>query len=84
MKEQDVKLRIYGMSCEDCAVTISKGLRSHPGVSKVEISLREGIGKVTVDPETVSPGDLLKNEVFSRNSHYKATIIGQSSGVQDE
>ncbi len=75
MESQKVKLRIYGMTCEDCAITISKGLKTQDGVLEAEISLDEGMGKVTINSEKVSDKDLLKNPVLSGKSKYRATII---------
>lgn len=75
MKEKVVKLRIYGMSCDDCVVTVARGLMEQPGVLDAKVSLKEGTGKVKIDPEAVRPEDLLKNKVFSGSSHYKATLM---------
>lgn len=77
MQEERVKLRIYGMSCDDCAVTVKKGLMHQEGVLDVKISLEEGLGEVAFDPEKVRPEMLLKNNVFKKPSHYKATIADQ-------
>ncbi len=80
MEERKVKLRIYGMTCDDCVATLSRGLRSQNGVLDVKVSLKEGTGELVVDPERVKPEELLKNKVFSGPSHYRATIIDQSKG----
>ncbi|EQD36849.1 copper chaperone [mine drainage metagenome] len=75
MDKGNVKLRIYGMTCDDCVRSISDGLKKQPGVIDVKISLKEGCGEVKIDPAELKPLELLKNQVFSKNSHYKAILI---------
>lgn len=77
MPEKRVKLRIYGMTCDDCVRTVSSGLKKQDGVLDIRISLKDGIGEVVVDPEKVKAEELLKNKVFTKPSHYKATLIDQ-------
>ena len=77
MSEERVKLRIYGMTCDDCVNTVSRGLKNQDGVLDVKISLKDGTGGVEVDPVKVKPEELLKNRVFSKPSHYRATLIDQ-------
>ncbi len=77
MSEERVKLRIYGMTCDDCVNTVSRGLKNQDGVLDVKISLKDGTGEVEVDPVKVKPEELLKNRVFSKPSHYRATLIDQ-------
>jgi len=75
MNERNVKLRIYGMSCDDCVRTISKALKDQQGVMDVSISLKEGTGEVKIDSAELKQDEILRNQVFSRNSHYKAILI---------
>ena len=72
---QEVKLRIYGMTCEDCVATITRGLEEQPGVLDVNVSLKNGTGIVKVNLDEINPKDLLKNKVFVKPSHYKATLL---------
>lgn len=77
MPEERVKLRIYGMTCDDCINTVSNGLKNQDGVIDVKISLEHGTGEVEVDSEKVKPEELLKNRVFGELSHYRATLMDQ-------
>ncbi len=77
MKAGKAKLRIYGMTCDECVATVSRGLMAQNGVLDVGVSLNDGTGDVTIDLEKVNPEDLLKNRVFSKPSHYKATLMDQ-------
>ncbi len=77
MEVQKVRLRIYGMTCDDCAATISKSLKGEDGVLEVKVSLEDGLGEVAFNPERVKPADILKNKIFAKPSHYKATIDDQ-------
>lgn len=45
MESEKAKLRIYGMTCDDCVATVTRGLREQEGVLDVRVSLREGWGK---------------------------------------
>ncbi len=76
MEERKVKLRIYGMTCDDCVATVSHGLKNQDGVKDVRISLKDGTGEVDVDSE-VKPEELLKNKVFGKPTHYRATLMDQ-------
>ncbi len=77
MSSEKVKLKIYGMTCDDCVLTITKGLKSQEGVMNVQVSLKDGIGLVDVDPEKIKPEALLRNKVFTKPSHYKAILSDQ-------
>jgi copper chaperone CopZ len=77
MESERVKLRIYGMTCDDCVATVTKGLKNQDGVLDVRVSLKDGVGDVVIDPEKVNPEMLLKNGVFTKPSHYRATIEDQ-------
>lgn len=77
MGSEKVKLKIYGMSCDDCVATITKGLKSQEGVLNVQVSLKDGMGLVEVDSEKIKPEVLLRNKVFTRPSHYKAILSEQ-------
>ncbi len=77
MDEKNVKLRIYGMTCDDCVVTISRSLMEQGGIKDVKISLSSGTGNVKIDPSEVTPENILRNKIFSKESHYKAIIMEQ-------
>jgi copper chaperone len=77
MEKKNVKLRIYGMTCDDCVATVTKALKEQSGVLDVKVSLQGGIGEVSLDQEKIKPEDLLKNRVFSKQSHYRATLADQ-------
>ncbi len=65
------------MTCEDCVVTLTDGLKERDGVRDVQISLEDGTGYVEVDPGKVKPEELLKSRVFSKPYHYRATLMDQ-------
>lgn len=77
MGSEKVKLKIYGMTCDDCVASVTSGLKGQDGVLDVKVSLKDGTGLVDIDPEKVKPETLLKNKVFAKPSHYKATIADQ-------
>ncbi len=77
MEEGRVKLRIYGMTCDDCVTTVTRGLMDQDGVLDVKVSLEKRMGEVDIDPEKIKPEELLSNRVFKKPSHYKATLVDQ-------
>ncbi|HEY0070551.1 MAG TPA: heavy metal translocating P-type ATPase [Chloroflexia bacterium] len=48
------KLRISGMDCGDCAVSIEKSLETMPGVRSASVSFGAGTAQVTYDPAVAS------------------------------
>ena len=74
MEKKSVKLRIYGMTCDDCVSTVTKSLKQQEGVIDVNVSLKDGKGQVVIDAEKTAREALLKNRVFTKPSHYKATL----------
>jgi len=75
MNKKSVKLRIYGMTCDDCAVTIGRELKKQEGILKADISFSERTGYVEIDEEKLNPEQILKNRVFSKTYPYRAIIM---------
>ena len=73
MAEKKVTLRVYGMTCDDCVRTVSKGLND-AGAMDVSVSLKDGIAMLKIDDAKISPDSLAKIPVFGEKSHYKAQI----------
>lgn len=48
---QEITLRITGMSCNMCVKHVTKALAGIPGVSQVEVVLDPGQATVTYNPE---------------------------------
>jgi hypothetical protein len=63
------------MTCDDCVASVTRSLKEQRGVIEVNVSLKDGAGTIKVNPEEVSPEELLRNRVFVKPSHYKATLI---------
>ncbi|MHA1505865.1 MAG: heavy-metal-associated domain-containing protein [Candidatus Asgardarchaeia archaeon] len=79
-----VSLKIGGMHCANCALTIEKNLRSLHGVEKAEVSFASEKATVVFDPKIV---DLKKIKETIENTGYyvvyeKVTI--QVSGLRDQ
>lgn len=72
MGENEIKLKIEGMTCEGCAATISAYLKREDGVEKADVSYGEKKAKVVYDPDKTSPDKILRSRVFS--GHYSAEI----------
>lgn len=58
-----VTLDLEGMSCEACAPTVEKALRSVPGVTNASVSYTERRAKVAVDPSSPPSREALVNAV---------------------
>jgi copper chaperone CopZ len=74
MVKKEVNLKIYGMTCEDCAVTITKNLNEKEGVTVLEISFKKEHGKILVDTDNIVPDQVPRLPVFSGKSHYRASL----------
>jgi len=73
MDKKNVKLRIYGMTCEDCAFTIKNEMEKI-GAKDINIDYKKGIGSLKLDDSEDPKDRILKSPVFSPQSHYKAII----------
>jgi copper chaperone CopZ len=67
-------IRVFGMTCNDCAVTVKKGLLSAEGIKDVRVYLKDGIAEVLLDDAIVNPEELVKLPVFSGKSRYRAQL----------
>ncbi len=67
-------LRVFGMTCDDCAVTVKRGLMSAEGVLEADVSLENGYAEVKFDDKKVTPEALVKLPVFSGRSRYRAQL----------
>ncbi|TGE36414.1 heavy metal translocating P-type ATPase [Desulfosporosinus fructosivorans] len=56
---QKQQLKISGMSCANCALTIEKGLKTMPGVKTVAVNFASEKLTVEIDPSVVKEQDLL-------------------------
>jgi len=68
-----IELRIYGMTCDDCAKHVSNGLKEANGVTDVSVSLKDGIAVVRA-MDTVNPEELVQLDVFK--GQYRAQLRG--------
>ena len=50
----EIVLKIKGMSCQHCVVSISKALKDLKGVKDVKISLEKGSAEVNYDDKLVT------------------------------
>jgi copper chaperone len=50
MTTETTTIRVSGMTCGGCVRHVTHALRARPGVHEVEVSLAEGIARVTFDP----------------------------------
>ncbi|MDD1657155.1 MAG: heavy metal translocating P-type ATPase [Methanomicrobiales archaeon] len=59
-KKKLAELKISGMTCATCAVTIEKSLEGVEGVAKAEVNLGRETARVEYDPSRVKAADLQK------------------------
>ncbi|MDD1654558.1 MAG: heavy-metal-associated domain-containing protein, partial [Methanomicrobiales archaeon] len=59
-KKKQAELKITGMTCATCAVTIERSLQGVEGVEKAEVNLGRETARVEYDPSRVKAGDLQK------------------------
>ncbi len=74
MSTKKVDLRVFGMSCEDCKLTIERNLKENPAVIRVDIKYPEGTGEVVIDDSKIQPSEIPKMPIFSEKGHYRAQV----------
>lgn len=74
MASKKVTLKIYGMTCEDCARTITRELSAYNGLKEIEISFADSAGKLKVDTDIMDIKALQKLPIFSGRSRYRAFV----------
>lgn len=76
-KQETVKLRISGMTCEDCARTIEKGLLGEMGIVSATVDLSSKSAEVTFDPGVLSAEGICALPLL--RGQYRATCLPLSS-----
>ncbi|EJD34611.1 heavy metal translocatin [Auricularia subglabra TFB-10046 SS5] len=59
-RDDEVMLRIYGMTCSACTNSVESALRELPGVTDVAVNLLAGTCRVAFDRAFVGPRDLVE------------------------
>lgn len=59
MSTREVILDVQGMSCGSCVRHVERALRATPGVVAVEVALRDGRVRASVDGEHATDADLV-------------------------
>jgi Cu+-exporting ATPase len=60
MTSRTVILPITGMTCANCAMNITRGLKKLPGVNDANVNFATEQASVAFDPQSVSPADLIR------------------------
>ena len=50
-----IDVPVKGMTCQACEVRVTKALRAVPGVTRVKVSVRQGVARMTCTAEPVRP-----------------------------
>ena len=83
-RKRTVSLKIGGMHCANCALTIEKNLKSLSGVEKAEVSFASEKATLVFDPEKVNLNEI--EETIRETGYYviyeKVTI--QVGGLRDQ
>jgi copper chaperone CopZ len=58
-KDVTTQIKVSGMTCEACAVSVQKSLEKTKGVKQAEVSSEKGLATVTYDDAQVSEQQLL-------------------------
>jgi copper chaperone CopZ len=70
-----VKLKIYGMTCEDCKLKIINNLKNQEGIINVSISLNENSGELIIDESKINVDIIPNLDIFSGRSRYRARVV---------
>ena len=58
---RELRLRVYGMSCESCAEAIEKSLMQVNGIVKADVSYAEGTAVVVYNPSIISQSRVVES-----------------------
>ena len=67
-------MKVFGMTCDDCALTVTRGLKGKDGVLDVRVSLADKSAVVRIDEGRVKPSELEVLPIFSGKSQYRAQL----------
>lgn len=68
-----VELRVFGMTCDECAKKVRAALLKKDGVLEASVSLDAGMALVRVDESRVKPEELEALPIF-REGRYRAQV----------
>ena len=71
--QESVRLRISGMTCDDCARKIEEGLKKESGVLKAAVSYESRSGELLIDSSALDPERVPELPIFK--GHYGATLV---------
>ncbi|MDG7040370.1 MAG: heavy-metal-associated domain-containing protein [Nitrososphaerota archaeon] len=74
MAEKTVNMKVFGMTCDDCALTVTRGLKGKDSVLDVRVSLADKSAVVRIDEGRVKPSELEVLPIFSGKSQYRAQL----------
>ncbi len=80
-KEQTVKIKIDGMTCPLCTMTIKKNLKKQKGVIKAKVKLNTEIATVKFDDANITKDALLK---AIEEVGYKGEFIVESNKTKEK
>ncbi len=70
--QKEIRLRVFGMTCDDCVAKVTAGLKEKKGVLSASVSLKDGTAVVVVDPSRIEGKDLEVLPIFKAPSRYRA------------
>lgn len=76
-ENRTVRLRIEGMTCGGCAISVRVVLERLAGVEKADVRYDEKLAIVIYDAEKVTPERMIKT--LEEKLRYKATVIERST-----
>jgi len=76
-ENRTVRLRIEGMTCGGCAISVRVVLERLDGVEKADVRYDEKLAIVIYDAEKVTPERMIKT--LEEKLRYKATVIERST-----
>lgn len=68
-----IKVEITGMTCEHCAVSIEKLLKSKEGIIDVKVNWKEVKGEIKLNPDKINQDDILGIINSTKNYRVKST-----------
>ncbi|MBI3502278.1 MAG: mercury(II) reductase [Bacteroidetes bacterium] len=77
MKEEKIKVEITGMTCDHCAASIEKLVKTKEGVTDVKVNWKDGKGAINFNSDKISEDEIA--DTINNTKNYKVKSITYSN-----
>jgi mercuric reductase len=79
MKQKKIQVEITGMTCDHCAASIEKLVKSKDGVTEAHIHYQGGKGEISFDAEKISKEEIINTINKTKNYRVKKVLSNEDT-----